>query len=125
MGMGLHVQATRTMKHRWKYPMAFTGIPSRLIDSDLCRMSGNEVKVYVAIARFTWGRGKHYDTIAGTQLRKVTGLSARALYYALAGLKERGHISVTGAARSPKRFELMVGNGRKEWLECSIIETRR
>lgn len=60
-----------------------TQIPNKFLDERMLKMSGSAVKVFLAIARKTFGWHKHElrDRISFSQLRKLSGVSSNETLY--------------------------------------------
>lgn len=93
------------MQERRRQLSGTTPVPNGLFDEHLPKLKSTELKLLLIIIRQTWGwrdprtnQPKHKDWISGSQLRKKTGCSRRALTDATASLVKRNLIQVSGDA---------------------------
>lgn len=85
-----------------------TQIPNIILDEWLPTLNGAEIAVLMVIVRQTYGWHKESDFISITRLIRKTGLSSRAISYALKQLKEKGYIQTNGSPETGKTSEYRI-----------------
>lgn len=85
-------ESTSAMKKKAGYARGFTRVPNIFFDDWLPALSGNEIKVLMAIWRKTIGWRKDIDNISSRQLTRLCGLSRSSTTHAVKSLVSKGLI---------------------------------
>ena len=95
-------------RHRARINFSYTAISNHFIEFQIRNMTIVEARLYLALARLTWGHGKPKDSIAITQLVKITGLSRATIGRNLTRLRRKGFLLSTGIPKRPQIYELQI-----------------
>ncbi len=91
----------------------WTAVPNYVLDAMLARLSKAALKVYLAVARKTYGYQKHRDAIPLTQLQEITGLGRAGVVRGVNELGSlvritNGFLVINGIKRECNQYELNV-----------------
>ena len=100
----------------------WTAVPNYVLDKLLPKLSKAALKVYLAVARKTYGFQKNRDAIPLTQLQEMTGLGRGGV---VRGVKElgslvrvtKGILEVQGIERECNQYELNARFRLANWFQ--------
>ncbi len=102
-----------------------TQISNEFLDNHMAELSGEAVKIFLAIARKTIGWHKETDRISYSQLQEKTGLSINGLKKAIKELIEKGIICQErkGSGRNTSTFyEINYNISQQNISQCDISQ---
>jgi len=130
LGTRVHTEAERgntvkaEIKDDNKAPLTqHTRIPNFIMDVQMRRMTGAELKVLLAVLRYTLGWNKARDRISVGQIMELTGLSRSMVQIALKSLRDNFFLRASGAERSIKTYQPVASNAEREALKAHVITT--
>ena len=105
----------KSSPQRARIPYSWCPLPSVYVTDWLPLLSGNEVKVLLALTHKTWSFGKDHDVIPHSQIATLTGLSLSNLRRALTSLLDKNLITASGPPNRTRSYSLQTNRPGPCW----------